>query len=103
MAAYIGSRLILNESEMQSMQFRMANPSPDSIIARDALFQELDEMHITELEDGSVGLDFDIIIDLPSEKDKAVTSSESVVVFSHGDASTIEARTNLIETALLAA
>ena len=60
MAYTEGSRLILNDREMDAFLQRVNRPDPDAIRRRDELFAMLDQMDLTENEDGSFEFEFSL-------------------------------------------
>lgn len=53
-----GPMIVLNEAEAERFHRNAANQDPEVMRQRDAFFAEIDQMHITELDDGSVEIDF---------------------------------------------
>ena len=58
MAYTEGSRIVLDEHEMDAFLQRVNHPDPDAIRRRDELFAMLDQLELSEEEDGSFSFEF---------------------------------------------
>lgn len=58
MARITGPWIVLDDVEAERFHRNAATPDPEVMRRRDAFFAEIDQMHITELDDGSVEIDF---------------------------------------------